>query len=414
MQNTFDFVCNLSAIKETEKFKPYEHRTFDSGWQNRSLKFNAIAGANRIMLEIRGGCFVDGHNKVYTFKSVEKDGKRSVEKMEVNWRDRLDPNIVSQVASFRKFIVDLAEPGLRPKLMRIKNEFNEGTITDETIEFMNGLGIYSEDELNEKLDKVNKKRYEFISEWDFAEAVNKLIHNDKIKNTKFVVRGNVEIDENTDKDGNRNFYTHYIPTSIRIASDDKEIKSKATFDLFFGRGAVDDNDFDKNGTYHVNAYTFNYDSRRKRQIACPVMVDICTGINEKRDKIAAILKRNFTVSRNDKPYKELGVIVDVIDGAEVVPLTADTLSDNEREMLELGVMTMEEIQKERGSVSYGDRVRKYVVDGFAKGWMQSGSKDTAYTDDDMSIPVLPDPKKNIDDIVGDDDDEDDDDLDIEI
>ena len=76
--NTFSFIANIALGKETDKFKPYEEKKFNSGWINRTLKFNAVAGTNRIMCEIKGGSWEDGHGTIKTFApgTVDDAGKR--------------------------------------------------------------------------------------------------------------------------------------------------------------------------------------------------------------------------------------------------------------------------------------------------------------------------------------------------
>ena len=55
----FDLVGKLRLGQESDKFKPYQERRFDSGWTNRTLMFNAICGDNRHMLTIQGGTYPD-------------------------------------------------------------------------------------------------------------------------------------------------------------------------------------------------------------------------------------------------------------------------------------------------------------------------------------------------------------------
>ena len=48
MAATFEFVGKLKKIeKETEKFKAFEEKRYDSGWTNQTFKFNAINGTTR-------------------------------------------------------------------------------------------------------------------------------------------------------------------------------------------------------------------------------------------------------------------------------------------------------------------------------------------------------------------------------
>ena len=63
------------------------------------------------------------------------------------------------------------------------------------------------------------------------------------------------------------------------------------------------------------------------------------------------------------------------------------LSDNEKELLMIGAVTMDELVRDRGKQVYGDRIREFVITGFARGWM-SGAKLTAYHEEDFVVPPL--------------------------
>ena len=79
--------------------------------------------------------------------------------------------------------------------------------------------------------------------------------------------------------------------------------------------------------------------------------------------------------------------VECVDGAERLELTEDMLSDNEKELLMIGAVTMDELVRDRGKQVYGDRIREFVITGFARGWL-SGARLTAYHEEDFVLPPL--------------------------
>lgn len=398
MANTFDFVCTLSLGKETDKFKPYEEKRFNSGWINRTLKFNAISGANRHMLEIKGGCWEDGHGSVMTFSKPPEGETRGGEKLEIPWGERNNKAQIDKVANFRKFVVDLEVPGRRYALKKIV----DGEATDETYEV---AGVGTVEDAEKALKASDEKRHEFIAEWDFATFVHKLVSSEKTKGVKFRVQGNINISEYEGK-----FYQHFEPTRIYRATDDAEPKVEASININYGKGAIDDGSVEEKGRYYINGYTFNYDSQRKKQIPCPVSLVLPVGKDEKSAAYVEVLKRNFTVNDIDGNIcKELTVKVDCVNGAEILELTEDMLSDNEKDLLIIGAITMEDIARDRGQQVYGDRIREFVVTGFAKGWL-SGSKPTAYTTDDFVL--LPLETTSVDTVTNDIFSDDDDDIEI--
>ncbi len=50
-------------------------------------------------------------------------------------------------------------------------------------------------------------------------------------------------------------------------------------------------------------------------------------------------------------------------------------------------MTMDELVRDRGKQVYGDRIREFVITGFARGWL-SGARLTAYHEEDFVLPPL--------------------------
>ena len=101
----------------------------------------------------------------------------------------------------------------------------------------------------------------------------------------------------------------------------------------------------------------------------------------------------------DCDYREIGLVCNVLDGAQKVELTEDMLTDEQKENLEFGLITMDEIRKELGKDIFGDRVTDIVIDSLCRGF-SGGSKDTAYSDKDFGKPRIDTP--NSTDIVDDD------------
>lgn len=377
MANTFEMVCTLKTCKQTEKFTPIETRTFDSGWVVRNVRFNAVSGMNRHMLEIRGGAWQDdAKNEVRTYTRTP-EGR--TERITIPWKDRMKPDMIAQVAGFRQYVVDMGDGKRRTALQGLLNAFDNGTVTDE---MMDKLSVSSESEAKQQLADLNEQRHVFITEWDFAECVQRMLESGAFEGKKFLVRGNIELSEYNGK-----IVTRYLPTKIYLDASDDEYKAEGTFVVVYGKDALDSIDLHSTRRYIVNAYSFSYDGRRKKQIPIPLKFVLPVGEDqsEKQQGILFALSKSFTIKKTDGvAYKELGVKCDLINGAEAIPLTRDMLTDNEIELLDLGVVTMEDIQRDRGNVVYGERKTEWVIKNFARGWM-SGAKPTVYTDDDMVI-----------------------------
>ena len=403
----FEMLGRISLGKETEKFKPYSESTYDSGWVKKRIMFNAICGDNRHLLTVDAGAFADGHGDVYTFSkgSVDENGKRTKgETLKIPFKDRLTSSKLAEVAEFKKFVFDLEKPNRRYKLEKAAEKIKEGTsLTDEELA---ELEVESEADVKTALEKSIKKRHEFISEWDFVDFIKKVIESGKYSDKKFYIKGNGNYQYS---DKNERVYESYVPTRIYLADDNAEEYCTATINVLFNRDSVDDMSVEEKGKYYINGYMMQYDNNRKGNIPCPVTVTIPVapeGASDKDKKKVEAIKRKFVVE--DESWKELGVVVKMLNGAQKTEITDDMLTDEQKEDLECGLITLDDIRADLGGSVYGDRVQEYQFDKIARGFTK-GRNDTVYTDDDMVIkPIeneLPDGVEDLFEDENSDDDE---------
>lgn len=388
MNNTFDFVGKIVPCKETDKFKPFVDEKFkDSDWAKKQIKFNVVCGTNRHFVE--SGSLYNANDlngmSIYTFsKGTTSDNgeKTKGEKLTIPFKDRLNPKNIEKVAEFKKFVVDTEVAGRRYALEKAYDKFKDGSITDEQ---MTNLGINSLEECEKALEDSRKKKHEFISEYDFVDYLNKFVNSDKIKDMTFRVTGTYDIEYSDKKDM---WYRHLNVQRIYRVADDEAVKSQATFGLTFGREAIDSDSFEETKKYRVNAFISQYLSNFKKNFFCPITITIDGNGDEKSAKRAEGFKKKFMFPDScDCDYREIGVVCNMLDGAQKVELTEDMLTDEQKENLEFGLITMEDIQKELGKDIYGDRVTDIVIDGLARGY-SGGAKDTAFTDSDFRKPSV--------------------------
>ena len=398
----FEMVGKISIGKQTEKFNPYSEHKYDSGWVKRKIMFNAICGDNRHLLTVDAGSFADGHGDVFTFSkgSVDDSGNKvKGEPLKIPFKDRLTSPKLAEVAEFKKFVFDLEKPNRRYKLEKAAEKVKEGTsLTDEELK---ELGLDSEAEINDALEKSNKKRHEFISEWDFAEFIKKVIDSGKYADKKFFIKGNADYSYSDNK---QQVYESYIPQRIYLANDDDDEYSTATIKIIYNKDSLDDMSVKEKGKYYVNGYMFEYDRNRKANIPVPVTVTIPVApddADEKTKKKVDAIKRKFTV--DDDTYKEFGVEVNMLNGAQKVEITDDMLTDEQKEDLDCGLITLDDIRADLGGSVYGDRVQEYQFKKIARGYTK-GRVDTVYTEDDMTIkPIEAELPEGTEDLFEDDD-----------
>lgn len=398
----FEMTGKLSISKETDKFKPYSETKYPSGWVKRRLMFNITCGDNRHLLTVDAGAFEDGHGDVFSFSkgSTDENGNRiKGESLRIPFKDRLTSPLLAEVAEFKKFIFDLEKPGRRYKLQQLADRIHEGK--EATDEELAEVGLKSKDEIAGALEKSNKKKHEFISEWDYAEFIKKVIDSGKYKDSLFFIRGNGDYSYS---DKTQKVYESYIPNRIYLAADDAVPSSTATINMLFNKDSLDDMSVEEKGKYYVNGWMMEYDSNRKANIPVEVRIAIpADDSDEKTKKRVEAIKHKFMVE--DDTIKEYGVIVNMLNGSQKVEITEDMLTDEEKEDIEAGLITLDDIRKDLGNDVYGDRIREYQFVKPARGFSR-GRKDTVYTDDDMVIkPIDEELPEGTEDLFDTDDDE---------
>lgn len=380
----FEMTGKLSIGKETEKFHPYTEKTYPSGWVRKQLLFNVTCGDNRHMLTVTAGAFADGHGDIYSFTKggVDENGNKvKGESIQIPFKERLTSPRLAEIAEFKKFIIDLEQPGRRYKLQNMADKLHEGKeLTDEELK---SVGLESKDDVTTALEKSNKKRHEFISEWDYIDFIKKVIESEKYKDKLFFIRGNGEYQYS---DNQQKVYESYIPIRIYLAADDAEPSSTATINIIFNNESLDEMSVEEKGKYYVNGHMMEYDQNRKANIPVPVTIVIpVPEDDEKGKKKAEAFKHKFMV--DDDTYKEYGAIVNMLNGAQKTEITEDMLTDEQREDLDLGIITMDDIRAEIGGSVYGDRIREYQLVKPARGFTK-GRQDTVWTDEDMIIKPI--------------------------
>ena len=227
--------------------------------------------------------------------------------------------------------------------------------------------------IDEELEKSKKKRKEFIHESDFIDYLIKVLNNERSKDMIFRINGTAEYSYGNNKDI---YYRSFVPQKIFRVPDDTNQCSTGSMKLYFAEGAVDDTCVDETGDYVINAFVDYYDQNAKMSAFAPISVKI-----NKDHKMANGFKKRFSKAEGDE-IKELGVGVDFINGAQTVDITEDMLSDDQREAIEDGMCTFEQIKAELGGKTFGERVTEIRLTGLMKGY-SSGVQDTMYTIDDL-------------------------------
>ncbi len=382
---TFEIVGKLFVNKDSDKFKSYEEKQYDSGWVNKTLNYGVTSGDNRFYFRNKAGHFADGHGDVFVFgkDGVDANGNKiKGEAFRIPWKERLTHQRLAEVVDYRKFVVDLEVAGFRRELQSALNKVKEGG--ELTAEEVAKFGASDVKGLEAALDKSNKKRKEFIAEADFVDYMRKVLASDNYKNKKFRIRGNYDIQYS---DSTNKFYGNYVPQKVYLADDATEDAAEANVMLFYTNDAVMDAKEEKN-KYYVNGYVQVYDNNRKANIFAPYTVTVLgakddSELEAKREKIQV---NRFTVD-DDQVYS-YGVIVKLLDGAQKTEISMEDLTEEQQDSIMLGEITLADIIREMGGSVYSkDRITENVFLKPARGHSR-GREVTAYQPEDLIVKPL--------------------------
>ena len=363
MANTFQFVGKISRRKENA----FVEKTFESGWTINELNFSMTCGDNVQFLRASGGMWDEKHaskNSVMTYMRNENGPDAPAT---IKWEDRANPDVIASVANYRTYTVDTEIAQDRKK---------------------------AEESNDEAAIETSKKKHKvFITAIDFVKWLDKVTSNEKTKDWVWKVTGEVEYSYSKG-----NWYRNFVPRRVYHVDPATEPQCIGTIKTFFTDDCVSEDD----NNFYFNTYTQYYDQQCKKNCFTPMPLVIA-----KEHPKAKGFQKLFSKAEGDE-VKELGVNVIYINGAQKVEITADMLSDEQKELLEMNMITMDDIRREIGDTVYGDKKTETRVDGIARGYT-SGSKETVYeTSELVKLPTKDEPKVEDDadvDIFADSDDD---------
>ena len=347
MANTFVFTGKISRRKENA----FVEKTFDSGWLINELNLTMSCGDNVQFLRASGGMWDEKHtskNSVMTYKHNENSKD---EPITIKWDDRLNPEIAATIANYRTYTVD-----------------TEIAADRKTAEESGDAAA---------IEASKKKHKIFITAIDFVKWLDKVTSNEKTKDWIWKVTGEVEYSYSKG-----NWYRNFVPRRVYHVDSATEQQCIGTIKTFFTEDCVSEDD----DTYYFNTYTQYYDQQCKKNCFTPAPISI-PKTHPKAKGFAKLLGK----AEGDE-VREFGVNVLYINGAQKVEITEDMLSDDQKELLEMNMITMDDIRRELGDTVYGDKKTETRAEAIARGYT-SGSKETVYGASDLvATPIKDEPK----------------------
>lgn len=395
----FEMCGLLSMAHETENFKPYEEKATAKGnGKMFNLNFNVQmlgkdnnTNGNQQMMRLSTYMPNDVSDKtVYVYINDGYDAKEKKYKghsEQITWEKRNDASIKKKASEISKYIVDLEVASKRKHYRYIEKALEEGKTP--MLNDLKEVGLEGADTnvIKEALEKSNKKRFEFLSEYDFLLFVHKLLTEEKYINAfcnkKFNIRGEHTFSYSTAKG---KWYGNFVPQKIYLQDDDAESFARENVVLYYGEDSLDDAEgmLKETGKYTVNGWVHVTDDYSRKAMFAPYTAMIsktATGDTEKDAKADKIRIARFTVDNEDE-IKCMGMVVNLWSGAERKEITEEDLSKDQLDSILLGDCTLEDIQRELGGV-WGDRVNENRFCKLMRGFT-GGVQDTTFTREDMN------------------------------
>ena len=271
--------------------------------------------------------FVEAFDSVQeTIKTMNTDN----EKLDIAWEDRFDEETISQVANYRKYIVDLGED--------------------------------------------HGGRQEFITVYDMIKHLQKYLPN---YDGRVVVTGQFTRDWYAKK---KMYYSKFRIQNVFAAPDERKSRLMITADLFYNKDSFDDSDFDENKKITLDCYIEQYINKDEGRKYVPIQV-VFSGAkydmeNERHKKLLDYKMKYIKVKNKNMVHIPWEMVL--LRGAEEADFDESMLTDAQKEQIELGIKTLDDF-KPKGNI-YGDRIDEFrlfdpKLDGdFADGLLDADDK----------------------------------------
>lgn len=239
-------------------------------------------------------------------QSVIKTMNEDNEKIDIDWADRFNEDVVANVANYRKYTVDLGE------------EFGG--------------------------------RREFITAYDMIKHLNQYL---PLFDGRIVVTGQMTIDYYAKK---KTYTKRFRVQNVFAAPEERKNCLSVTADLFYKAGCLDDSDYKETKKMFLDCYVDQYISKTEGRKYIPLQAVFSAekyDFNNERHKKQFDYKLKY-LKIKDKKMQHIPWEMVLIHGAEEAEFDESMLTDAQREQIELGIKSLEDF-KPKGNI-YGEKI----------------------------------------------------------
>lgn len=329
MQTRFNFVGEIVLPKKDGKrplFKEMEKKVDKKTRNMVSLNFGVKeSDTNMAFVEA-----FDGEQE--TIKTMNADN----EKINIDWADRFDEDVVDKVAGYKKYTLDLGE------------DFGG--------------------------------RQEFITLYDFIKKAAELLPQYK---GKVAVVGQMvkEFYKGT-------WYDKFKVQNIYAVDSERKSRLSITADVYYNKDCIDKVDFKEDKKIYLDGYIEQYFDKDTGTKYIPQRFVFSTEKydlegNERHKKLFDYKMKYIDIKNKNMVHILWDCVL--IRGAETVEFTEDMLTENQKEQIELGIKTLDDFKPRRGVV--GDKINEIrlfdpqLTGDFADGLIDTETKFSEFEED---------------------------------
>ena len=315
--NRINFTGEIFMPKQTDKFgfiikgksankKEYLRMNLGVKENEHNMAFTEMFGSEQDVIKVKD---TDGNN------------------LDIDWKNRFDPDLVAVVAFSRKTIVD----------------FTGLVVPSSLCEKLDELHVeYEEADLG-----VELKRAEFLSQYDAIKYVG--LVSEQLKGKRILVTGQHKINAFKGK-----FSDRYQATNIYLAREDAKNGLFVYVEVFFNKDSYDGADEKTEKVTRLNGYVPMYINKDEGTKYMPktFVFNYAKADTEATMKRADYIKDQMKAPKNR--YFHLPFKCKILNGSEQVEVTYDMLTKKQKESIDLGFNTLQDYQKR----TFGDRIQE--------------------------------------------------------
>ena len=306
----------IGRAKVTDKTFNLDN-SYDSGWTDNQMYLGVDCGnGNIVYAEMRSGFFPDKDNVIRAYDKNEKDESGKSKSVEIAWEDRFDESLLDSIADSSFLTVGVEKD-------------------------VNGKTVYKK----------------FLTAYDAVEYLNEHLEDGVVVN----VKGNIGYSE---YEGNVSVKKDITSIVLSKVEEEEDFKSTFSQTILVDSKSIGKKNEEK-GTMTLDAYVVDYvgspkiDGEKveiKKNVVFPRTFEV--EINENPEITAKMLQRFF------KPKKgkltEITVTGNLVEGASIVNITEDDITDDIKELIAMGLYSEEEAEK-KCAVGNNNREKRMII-----------------------------------------------------